>query len=175
MIINFTYSWENIFGYAKYISSLFAVRQKSTEPDAANPFVPGQASAFEELVFDEDNLQIFRSFFAEAIAEVDIALAAYTKNLPQQTNGRHDAQSIASQKDYVLWLSMPASWNENLKPAAETKIKEFLALSVLSKWYLDKQPNVAAIYGQRAEGAVSQAKEALSARKGSLTRTGHFW
>jgi hypothetical protein len=160
------YSWEEVFGSGvKQEMSLFAERQRDAQTGE---------SLFDALVFDEEYMRLFRFLFAETSAEVDLAVAAYTQDIPPEMHW-HEDLNYSDCPDYKLMLSMPDAWNANLTPALNSKIREYLVAKICYRWLETKAPQAALAFLERADAAMSKINSLLSQRTAAGEKKGYWW
>jgi len=160
----FTYSHDNIFASVKQEASLFAVRKFDQNGD----------DLFNQLVFDEAYLIMFRQLFFEAQAEVTVALSGYMKDIPVASE-YFETQDFFENRDYVFYLAMPDDWNYHLFKPVDIKVKEFLTAYIMYRWLETKSPQDAATYLQRATSVLEDAKTLLDKRTKPLRHSQGYW
>ena len=149
--LTFIYSHDNIFASVKQESSLLAVRRKDENGD----------SLFENLVFDEAYLILFRQLFFDAQAEVTPALSAYMKEVPVKPEF-FETQDFSSNRDYTFYLLMPDDWNFHLSRPLNIKVKQFIVAYIMYRWLETKLPQESAVYLERANSVLGDAKSLLN-------------
>jgi len=160
----FVYSHDNIFASVKQEASLLAVRRFDKDGD----------SLFEQLVFDEAYLILFRQLFFEAQAEVTIAFSGYMKDVP--TEGDYfETQNFFEDRDYVFYLAMPSDWNYHLFKPVDIKVKEFLTAYIMYRWLETKLPQESLVYYQRARAVLDEAKVLLDKRTKPMRHSQGYW
>jgi len=162
--VTFIYSHDNIFAAVKEESSLLAERQFSKDGDGL----------FEQIVFDEEYLRLFRSLFFEAQAEVTAALSAYMKDVPVGPD-YFEVQDFSKDRDYVFYLAMPDDWNYHLVKPVDTKVREFLVAYVMYRWLETKLPEEAIVYLNRATAVLDDAKILLEKRTKPIRHSYGYW
>ena len=162
--VTFIYSHDNIFTSVKMEASLLAVRRHDKNDN----------NMFDELVFDEAYLILFRQLFFEAQAEVTVALSAYMKEVPVEPDF-FETQDFFENRDYVFHLAMPDDWNFHLNRPVDIKVKEFLVAHIMYKWLETKLPQEAAIYLQRATSVLQDARNMLEKRTKPIRFSHGYW
>ena len=162
--LTFTYSHDNIFASVKMEASLLAVRRYDKNDN----------NMFDELVFDEAYLILFRQLFFEAQAEVTVALSAYMREVPVEPDN-FETQDFSKDRDFVFWLVMPEDWNFHLARPVDIKVKEFIVAYIMYRWLETKLPDEALIYLQRANTALEKAKNMLENRTKPIRFRHGYW
>ncbi|MCL2650322.1 MAG: hypothetical protein FWD60_04745 [Candidatus Azobacteroides sp.] len=160
----FIYSHDNIFASVKQEASLLAIRR--TDADGNN--------LFEQLVFDEAYLILFRQLFFEAQAEVTVAFSGYMKDVPTEAD-YFETQDFFENRDYVFYLVMPDDWNFHLFKPVDIKVKEYLIAYIMYRWLETKLPQEAATYLQRATAVLDDSRNLLEKRIKIMRRVTGFW
>jgi len=160
----FIYSHDNIFASVKQESSHLAIRKKDETGE----------SLFEQLVFDEAYLILFRQLFFDAQAEVTPALSGYMKDIPVEAEF-FETQDFSENRDYTFNLLMPDDWNFHLTRPVDIKIKQFIVAYIMWRWLETKLPQEAAAYLARATSVLDEAKALLNKRTKPIRRAhGYF-
>ena len=162
--VTFIYSHDSIFQGVKQEASLLAVRR--TDKDGN--------SLFGQMVFDEAYLPKFRELFFDAQAEVTPALSAYMKDIPAEPE-YFETQDFSKNRDYSFSLIMPDDFNFHVVRPLDIKIKQFLIAYIMYRWLETKLTGDAAVFQQRADKVLSEAKALLNARVGSIKRWTGYW
>jgi len=162
--LTFIYSHDNIFASVKQEASLFSIRKYDQNGD----------NLFEQLVFDEAYLRLFRQLFFEAQAEVTVAFSGYMKDVPVEPD-YFETQDFFENRDYVFYLAMPDDWNFHLYKPVDIKVKEFLTAYIMYRWLETKSPQEAAAYLQRAASVLQDAKTLLDKRIKPIRREHYYW
>jgi len=162
--ITFIYSHDNIFASVKQEASLLAERK----------FDPNGEALFEQIVFDEEYLRLFRQLFFEAQAEVSAALSAYMKDVPVDAD-YFETQDFYENRDYIFHLVMPDDWNYHLYKPVDIKVKEFLTAYIMYRWLETKLSGEASVYLQRATLVLDEAKTMLNKRTKPIRHSQGFW
>jgi len=160
----FIYSHDDVFASIKQEASLFSIRK----------YDPNGDSLFEQLVFDEAYLRLFRQLFFEAQAEVTVAFSGYMKDVPAESD-YFETQDFFENMDYVFYLAMPDDWNFHLNKSVDIKVKEFLTAYIMYRWLETKLPQDAATYLQRAESVLKDSKTLLDKRIKPIRRKTGYW
>ena len=160
----FIYSHDQVFTEVKRESSLLAERKFDQKGD----------SLFEQVVFDEEYLGLFRQLFFEAQAEVTVTLSAYMKDVPVEAD-YFETQDFSKDRDYVFYLAMPEDWNYHLYKPVDVKVKEFLVAYIMYRWLETKLPEEAQVYFMRATSVLADAKNMLEKRTKPIRFRHGFW
>lgn len=153
MLLTFIYSYDDIFRSVKQEASLYAERKTDT---AGN-------SLFDELVFDEEYGILFRKHFFEAQAQVDTIVSAYLRDIPAGPE-HFETQDFARDRDYILQLCMPDTFNAHMKRPVDIKIKQYLVDYFMYLWLRTKMPGDAEIYLFSASTLLPEIKSLLEKR-----------
>ena len=152
MILTLIQTHDDIFKGVKMESSYLAERK-----------VDGQGSpTFEDFVFDEEYLILFRSLFFDARANVTSATVAYVKGMAPDAF-YFDGQNFDTEKDFVLQLTMPDNFVQQMNNSVNIKMKEYLVCFIMYRW-LETKSNEATTYLQRAEICLQDMKRYLEMR-----------
>ena len=151
--LTFIYSHDNIFASVKQEASLLAERRFSQEGE----------SLFEQIVFDEEYLILFRELFFDAQAEVTPALSAYMKDVPVEPDF-FETQNFSKDRNCIFYLLMPDDWNFHLYKPVDIKIKQFIVAYIMYRWLETKLSQEAATYLERANSILGDVKSLLNKR-----------
>ena len=160
----FTYSHDNIFAAVKMEASYLAERR----------FDKNDNNLFEDLVFDEEYLILFRQLFFEAQAEVTHAVSPYMRDVPVDAEN-FETQDFYKDRDYIFYLVMPEDWNFHLSKPVDIKIKEYIVAYIMYRWLETKLPPEAAVYLQRANDALDKVKKMLERRTKAIRFPHGYW
>lgn len=162
--LTFIYSHDNIFASVKQESSLLAIRRKDENGDGL----------FDQLVFDEAYLILFRELFFDAQAEVTPALSGYMKDIPVEFDF-FETQDFSKDRNYIFYLFMPDDWNFHLYKPVDIKIKQFIVAYIMYRWLETKLPQEAVTYLERANSVLDDIKGLLNKRTDAIRRAhGYF-
>jgi len=150
MILTIVQTHDEIFKGVKQESSLLAVRLHEA---------PG-TPIFEEIVFDEDRLILFRDLFFDARSNVESACSAY---FCAQDDVVFDSQDFSLDKDFTLQLHIH-DFLQQMANNVSMKMKYYLIAYVMYRWLETKLPNEAATYYARAETHLQDMKRYLEMR-----------
>ncbi len=128
---------------------------------------------FDNLVFDEEYLILFRQLFFDARANVMSALSAYFKHLPEVTM-YFDSQDATTNNDFIIQLLMPGHYLMAMNEPVNNKMKEFIIAHIMHRWLMPKLPNEAGIYLHQSETFMADMKRYLEMRTKPLRRKGRF-
>jgi len=162
--VTFIYSHDNIFASVKQEASLLAVRRYDKNDN----------NLFDELVFDEGYLILFRQLFFDAQAEVTVALLAYMRDVPVEPIN-FETQDFSKDRDFVFWLVMPEDWNFHLAKPVDIKVKEFIVAYIMYRWLETKLPDESLIYLQRTNSALEKARIMLEKRTKLMRFRHEYW
>lgn len=152
MILTLIQTHDDIFKSVKMESSYLAERKTDQQ---GNP-------AFEDFVFDEEYLILFRSLFFDARANVTSATVAYVKGMVPDAD-YFDSQNFDTEKDFVLQLTMPDNFVQQMSNSVSIKMKDYLVAYVMYRW-LETKSQEAGVYLQRAEICLQDMKRYLEMR-----------
>jgi hypothetical protein len=162
--IVFIYPHDDIFRDVKQESSYLAERKTD---ENGNPL-------FEQIVFDEEYLTLFRILFSDARADVTSALSAYTKDVPQGPE-RFEIRDFTDDGNYEIGLAMPDDFTVSLTKPVEAKIRQYIIAYILFRWLETKLPLEAEIYFRRLGKTLSDIKEMLNRRSGPIRIADGYW
>ena len=145
MILTFIQTNDEILKSVKQKSSLIAERQ----PDL-----------FDQLVFDEEYLILFRRLFLDARANVISACSAYLKG--QSDESYFDTQDFSNDKDFIIGLDIN-NFVIAVKDSVDVKMKEYLSDFILYQWLKDKS-QLSEVYRMSAETNLQDMKRFLEMR-----------
>jgi len=160
----FIFSHDNIFQGVKQESSQLAIRKSDKD---GNPM-------FEQIVFDEAYLPKFRELFFDAQAEVTPAVSRYMRDIPAEPE-YFETQDFSKDRDYTFSLLMPDDFNMHMAKPIDIKIKQFLVAYIMYRWLETKLPEESAIYMERANTVLSEAKGLLERRTKPIRRKHRLW
>lgn len=150
MILTIIQTHDEIFKGVKQESSLLAARLSEA---------PGTPT-FENIVFDEERLILFRDLFFDGRSNVESACSAY---FMVQDDTYFDSQNFDSQKDFILQLEI-TDFLQQMANNVNMKMKYYLIAYVMYRWLETKLPNEAATYYARAETHLQDMKRYLEMR-----------
>lgn len=154
MIRTFIHSGESIFKGVKQESSHVAVRRKDEQG----------TPTFEELVFDEEYMILFRELFFDARANITSACSAYLKTVTD--DGVFDSQNFDTEQNFALQLTLPNTFVASMSDSVSIKMKAYLIAYIMYRWMETKLPNEAGTYLMRAETHLQDMKRFLEMRTG---------
>lgn len=163
-LLTFIYSHESIFHDVKQESSQFAIRKSDK---SGNPM-------FEHIVFDEAYLPRFRELFFDAQSEVTPSVSRYLRDVPYKAE-YFETQDFSKNKDYTFSLILPDDFNMHMSKPIDIKIKQFIIAYIMYRWLETKLPEESAIYMQRANMVLSEAKGLLERRLNPIRRSHRLW
>ena len=169
MIIILIYTDHNIFSGVKAETSYLAERRFRETPN-------GEASMFDELVFDEEYQIMFKRLFQQAHSEVMKYIPPqYLKDTPTDIDEVYrEFADFSQDNDWVLYLDMPSGFTEQYRKSIDIKIEQFLIDYICWRWLETKSPPDAAFYFARLEPTMRDVLRLLARRKGALKRTPNF-
>lgn len=147
-------SHDNIFQGVKMEASLLAERIRSEQGE----------TMFEDFVFDEEYMILFRGLFYEAQAELIPIFATYMKNLPDWSI-YFEGKDFSKNRDFKIRLSMPDDFLTPLAIVVDIKTKEYIIAYIMYRWMETKMPQYAAIYELRAKNVKEFIKSNLDKGK----------
>ena len=162
--LSLIYTHDNIFNGVKMESSLLAERRADTQGN----------SMFDQLVFDEEYLILFRQLFFDAQSELIPTLSAYIKAMPDEP-GYFETQDFAHNRDCILTLLMPDSFMHEMGKVTDIKIKQFIISYIMYRWLETKLTDEAAIYLNRSHACLSDIKGLLEKRTKPVRRKARWF
>ena len=150
MILNIVQTHDEIFKGVKQESSLLAERRTDQQG----------TPTFEELVFDEEYLILFRDLFFDARSNVESACSAYFYT---QDNAVFESQNFEAEKDFVLQLEIK-DFLQQMANNVGMKMKAYLVAYIVYRWLETKLPQEAATYYARAETHLQDMKRYMEMR-----------
>jgi len=148
----FSHDW--ISEGIKQESSLLAERKRTQEGD----------SLFEQFVFDEEYYRKFRELFFDAQAEVMDRFSAYMQYESEEEAYIFEESDFTIDRDFAFVLLMPCDYNRLYNKQVSVKTREFLIAYTMYRWLETKSPDEAAIYKQRADMTLVDARAYLEKR-----------
>lgn len=158
-LISFLFSHDDIFAGVKQESSLLSERRFDAQGN----------TLFDELVFDEEYLILFRRLFFEAQANLIPAVSAYLK-YNSFDDGFFETRDFTEDRDLSLHLLMPADYFDAYTTAVDIKIKEYLIAYIMYRWLETKMPQEAATFFQRSAACLNDVKNNLEKRLNPVRR-----
>lgn len=153
--VTIVHSHDDILKAVKQESSLFALQRANDEN-----------KLFDTLILDEDNDILFRRLFFDAQINVTTACMAYIRiDVPTY----NELQDFSKSRDFVLQLTMPPTFSNQIIPALGIKIKEHLIAYIMYRWLETKQQE-APIFKERADMALYEVKKYVGMRNKPLSR-----
>jgi len=149
MILNIVQTHDEIFKGVKQESSLLAERRTDNQG----------TPTFDELVFDEEYLILFRDLFFDARSNVESACSAYF----YAPDDLFESQNFENQKDFVLQLHIHHFLQQMYNNVC-MKMKSYLVAYIMYRWLETKLPQEASIYLTRAETHLQDMKRYMEMR-----------
>jgi hypothetical protein len=128
----------------------------------------------ESLLYDEEYQILFRDHFLQARAKIIEATLAYSKNI-EMTVEYFEINNMDSEKDFLLYLSMPDTFIKQMVEPITVRIKEYIISNIMYRWLETKLPQEAAVYFNRANDALKDVKRMLEMRTVNTRRTGRYY
>ena len=144
------------------------VKHETTDLAKGRTNQQGQ-SLFDNLVMDEDQSLLFRTYFREACAMAHDKCAAYTKSSPA-LNGEDDADITHLDEDFYIILSMPETFPIAVSSLIDQAIYNHLITFVIYRWLETKLSNEAQLFRLRSEQNLSELSSRLERRTTLLQR-----
>lgn len=141
---------DDIFKGVKQESSLLAERRTDQQG----------TPTFEELVFDEEYITLYRELFFDARANVESACSAYM--LPEGEM-YFDNQNFDIERDLVLQLEIP-DFKSQMINNVSIKMKAYLVAYIMYRWLETKLPGEAGTYLSRANETLKDMKRFMEMR-----------
>jgi hypothetical protein len=150
MILTIIQTHDEILKGVKQESSLLAKRRTDQQG----------TPTFDELVFDEEYLILFRDLFFDARSNVESACSAY---FMVEDNPTFESQNFDSEKDFVLQLEIK-DFLQQMANNISMKMKYYLIAYIMYRWLETKLPQEAATYYARAETHLQDMKRYMEMR-----------
>ena len=169
ILVPYIFSHDSIAEAVKQESSLHAVRKQTEEGD----------NLFEELVFDEEYYRKFRELFFEAQAEVIDRYSPYMEHAVE--GGYFDEEYLFQEgktnmeEDFTFTLHMPPDYNQFYNKMVTIKTREFIVAYIMYRWLESKSPEEAAIYKNRADLTLIDARAYLEKRIARRRMSGNMY
>lgn len=161
MILTYIQTHDTILKAVKLESTLLAERRNDQQGN----------SMFDDLVFDEEYLILFRDLFFDARANVTSACTAYMKDVSDIT--LFDTNNFEQDKDFSIQLKLPDTFVIAVNNSVDSKMKSYLVAYIMYRWLETKLPNESVVYLTRATTHLQDMKRYLEMRtsmkvKGSI-------
>ena len=162
ILLTYIQTHDSIFKAVKQESSYLAKRLTDGQGD----------SKFEDMVFDEAYLTLFRGLFFDARSNVSSACAAYLKDVVDITY--FDQGNFDHEKDFILQLNMSDNFIVAMNNNVDIKMKEYLVAYIMYRW-LETKSQESGLYLQRAETHLQDMKRFLEMRKSRKIKNNSPW
>jgi hypothetical protein len=150
MILTITQTHDEIFKGVKQESSLLAERRTDQQG----------TPTFDELVFDEEYLILFRDLFFDGRSNVESACSAYFRELD---SNYFESNNMEAEKDFTVQLEIK-DFLQQMANNVSMKMKYYLVAYVMYRWLETKLPQEAATYYARAETHLQDMKRYMEMR-----------
>ena len=137
-------------------------------------YIAERSESFENIVYDEEYFQQFRDHFLEARANIIEATLAYSKNV-EMDDTYFDITNFDDEKDFAITLEFPDDHIKQTHQPMLVKMREYLISYIVYRWLENKIPEIAAVYLNKAEGALSGIKSLCEKRISPLRRRGMYF
>ena len=154
ILVPYMFSHDHIMTAVKQESSLYAERKRSEAGDVL----------FDELVFDEEYLTKFRELFFDAQANVLDRYSPYLNYLPDPPEEIFEEVDTEKNIDFAFSLLMPCDYNHHYNKMVSVKTREYIVAYIMYRWLETKVPQEAAIYKDRADRVLIDARAYLEKR-----------
>ena len=169
MTIVLIYTNHNIFSGVKAETSLLAARRfrETTQ---------GEASMFDELVFDEEYEVMFKRLFSQAHAEVMKYIPPqYIDDTPTDIDVVYrEFADFSQEDDWVLYLGVQGGFIGQYRKSIDIKIEQFLIDYICWRWLETKSPTDAIFYLNRLEPTMRDVLRLLARRGEPVRRIPNF-
>lgn len=159
--VPYIFSHDNIAEAVKQESSLYAERKISKEGE----------NLFELFVFDEEYYRKFRELFFDAQAVVIDRYGAYMQYVPV-TDEQYIFEEVdfTIDRDFAFTLLMPCNYNQFYNKQVSIKTREFIVAYIMYRWLETKVPEEAAVYKERSDKTLMDARAYLEKRIATTRR-----
>lgn len=140
-----------------------AVMQESAHY-AERKFSEAGDQLFENLVFDEEYELKFRELFFDAQANVLDRFSPYMNYIKESDTAMFEEANVDRDRDFTFSLLMPRDYNQQYNKSVSIKTREYLVAYIMYRWLETKVPQDAAIYKERAENTLIDARAYLEKR-----------
>ncbi len=154
ILVPYMFSRDHIMTAVKQEASLYAER-KQTETGE---------SLFDELVFDEEYNMKFRELFFDAQANVLDRYSPYLNYLPEPPVDIFEEADTTKNIDFSFSLLMPCDYNHHYNKMINIKTREYIVAYIMYRWLETKVPQEAAVYKDRADSTLIDARAYLEKR-----------
>jgi len=154
----FVYPHDIIFEAVKQQTSLFS--KDKTDKDG-NPL-------FENLVFDEAYLTLFRALFLSAQAEVMSVLAKYMPNVADN-DPIFEFSNFSTNRDFSFSLQLPNDFIEVMIQPLRINIRDFIVNSIIYRWMELKQLQEYQLFQGKCANLLDTIRIGLERRNMPLT------
>lgn len=152
MILTYIHTSEGILKAVKQESSLLAVRRTDEQG----------TPTFDQLVFDEGYMILFRELFFDARANVVSACSTYMKDMIDTT--AFEASNFNKDVDFAIQLNVEGfitAFNDSV----DIKMRAYIVAYIMYRWLETKLPKEAEIYLMRATTHLHDMVRFLEMRK----------
>lgn len=151
--VPYIFTHERIADAVKQESSLYAERKVTAEGE----------NLFEHFVFDKEYNRKFRELFFDAQAEV---MDRYSPYMEYELNDAcvFEEADYETDKDFAFTLRMPTDYNKIYNKQVGIKTREFIVAYIMYRWLETKSAEEAAVYKNRADMTLIDARAYLEKR-----------
>ncbi len=157
--VPYIFSHDNIAEAIKQESSLYAERKMSAEGE----------NLFEHFVFDEEYYRKLRELFFDAQAMVMDRYGAYMQYESDESY-LFEESDFTIDRDFAFTLLMPCDYNQFYNKQVSIKTREFIVAYIMYRWLETKVPEEAAVYKERSDKTLMDARAYLEKRIATTRR-----